>query len=137
MNLRYRRPRGSQPRRIYRKGAFWSIFFSLSIIMRAYDIEITGNFFALPSFNEHFGRPVPGHGYQIPANWQVAMSMGSLVGQIIGAYIVAWPMEKIGRRKTLALYLLLTSALVFMQVFAKNIEVLTTSMCESNPSMTP
>ncbi|EXJ67273.1 uncharacterized protein A1O5_09286 [Cladophialophora psammophila CBS 110553] len=114
--------------KIYRKGAFWSIFFSLSIIMRAYDIEITGNFFALPSFQSHFGHQVPGHGYQIPANWQVAMSMGSLVGQIIGAYIVAWPMEKIGRRKTLAVYLLFTSALVFMQVFAPNIEVLTTSM---------
>ncbi|KAH0832480.1 hypothetical protein AYO21_05163 [Fonsecaea monophora] len=114
--------------KIYRKGAFWSIFFSLSIIMRAYDIEITGNFFALPSFQRHFGHEVPGHGYQIPANWQVAMSMGSLVGQIIGAYIVAWPMERIGRRKTLAIYLLLTSALVFMQVFTPNIEVLTTSM---------
>lgn len=114
--------------KIYRKAMFWSIFVSLSIIMRAYDIEITGNFFALPSFQTHFGKEVPGHGYQIPASWQVAMSMGSLVGQVFGAYIVAFPMEKYGRKKTLAIYLVLTSMLVFMQVFAPSIEVLTTSM---------
>src|SRR5258705_236758 len=85
--------------KIYRKGAFWSMFISLSIIMRAYDIEISGNFYALPAFQQHFGFPVPGHGYQVPARWQVAISMGSLVGQVIGAYLVTFPMEKYGRKK--------------------------------------
>jgi hypothetical protein len=55
--------------KIYRKGAFWSIFISLSIIMRAYDIEIMGNFYALPAFQQHFGVFYKGHGYQIPAAW--------------------------------------------------------------------
>jgi SP family general alpha glucoside:H+ symporter-like MFS transporter len=66
--------------KIYRKGEFWSMFISVSIIMRAYDIEISGNFYALPAFQEHFGFPVAGHGYQIPARLQVAISMGLLVG---------------------------------------------------------
>ena len=55
--------------KIYRKGAFWSMFISLSIIMRAYDIEIMGNFYALPAFQQHFGTFYEGHGYQIPAAW--------------------------------------------------------------------
>lgn len=55
--------------KIYRKAAFWSMFISLSIIMRAYDIEIMGNFFALPAFQQHFGIYYEGHGYQIPASW--------------------------------------------------------------------
>jgi len=55
--------------KIYRKGAFWSMFISLSIIMRAYDIEIMGNFYALPAFQNHFGIFYEGHGYQIPAAW--------------------------------------------------------------------
>lgn len=55
--------------KIYRKGAFWSMFISLSIIMRAYDIEIMGNFYALPAFQQHFGVYYEGHGYQVPAAW--------------------------------------------------------------------
>ena len=115
--------------KLYRRGAFWSMFISLSIIMRAYDIEISGNFYALPAFQEHFGVDYGAHhgGYQIPAKWQVAMSMGSLVGQIIGAYIVAWPMERYGRKRTFAACLVLTAILTFMQFFAGSIGVLTAS----------
>ena len=115
--------------KLYRKGAFWSMFISLSIIMRAYDIEIMGNFFALPAFQQHFGIDYgPEHGgYQIPASWQVAMSMGSLVGQIIGATVVTYPMEKYGRKKTFAVCLVLTAILTFMQFFASTIGVLTAS----------
>ena len=53
--------------KVYRRGAFWSMFISLSIIMRAYDIEIMGNFYALPAFQQHLGIFYKGHGYQIPA----------------------------------------------------------------------
>ncbi|CAK7233306.1 hypothetical protein SBRCBS47491_008563 [Sporothrix bragantina] len=112
----------------YRKACLWSMLVSLSIIMRAYDIEITGNFFALPAFAEHLGEYVPGHGYQVPTQWQVAMSIGPIVGQVIGAWAAAIPMDRIGRKKTLAVYLVMTTALVFMQVFAPNREVLTASM---------
>lgn len=113
---------------IYRKGALWSMFISLSIIMRAYDIEISGNFFALPAFQQRFGVYYEGHGWQIPASWQVAMSMGSLVGQIFGSYLVTFPMERFGRKKTFAVCLCLTAALTFMQFFAGSIGVLTASM---------
>jgi SP family general alpha glucoside:H+ symporter-like MFS transporter len=112
---------------IYRKGALWSMFISLSIIMRAYDIEILGNFYALPAFQKRFGVYYEGSGWQIPAKWQVAMSMGSLVGQILGAYLVTFPMERFGRKKTFAVSLCCTAALTFMQFFAQSIEVLTAS----------
>lgn len=55
--------------KIYWRGAFWSMFISLSIIMRAYDIEIMGNFYALPAFQNHFGTYYKGVGYQVPAAW--------------------------------------------------------------------
>lgn len=113
---------------IYRKGALWSMFISLSIIMRAYDIEISGNFFALPAFQKRFGVYYEGHGWQIPAKWQVAMSMGSLVGQIIGAYLVTYPMERFGRKKTFAVCLCMTGVLTFMQFFATSIGMLSASM---------
>lgn len=112
----------------YRKAAAWSMLVSMCIIMRAYDIEITGNFYALPAFQQRFGSEVPGYGYQIPTRWQVAMSSGPIIGQVLGAWVAAVPMDRFGRKKTLAAYLLMTVALVFMQVFAPNITVLTVSM---------
>ncbi|KAJ6437469.1 general alpha-glucoside permease [Purpureocillium lavendulum] len=116
--------------KLYRKGVFWSMFISLSIIMRAYDIEISGNFFALPAFQRRYGVDYgPEHGgYQIPPQWQVAMSMGSLVGQIIGAYLVSFPMERFGRKKTLAASLVLTGILTFLQFFSPSLHVLVASM---------
>jgi SP family general alpha glucoside:H+ symporter-like MFS transporter len=53
--------------------------------------------------------------------------MGSLVGQIIGAFIVSYPMEIYGRKKTFAVCLILTGILTFMQFFASTIGVLTAS----------
>lgn len=54
--------------------------------------------------------------------------MGPIVGQVVGAWAAAIPMDMIGRKRTLAIYLVATSALVFMQVFAPNRTVLTISM---------
>lgn len=116
--------------RIYRKGVMFCVLITLSIIMRMYDIGIVNSFFALPAFRNRYGFPVPGNpaaGKQIPAPWQVALGIASLVGQVIGAMLVTWPMEWYGRRKTLAACLCMTAALTFMQVFAPSIQVLTAS----------
>jgi SP family general alpha glucoside:H+ symporter-like MFS transporter len=116
--------------RIYRKGVMFCVLITLSIIMRMYDIGIINSFFALPAFRERYGSPVVGNpavGKQIPAPWQVALGIASLVGQVIGATLVAWPMEWWGRRKALAICLCMTASLTFMQVFAPSIQVLTAS----------
>jgi SP family general alpha glucoside:H+ symporter-like MFS transporter len=113
--------------RIYRKGVMFSLLITLSIIMRMYDIGIINSFFALPAFRERYGFDVPGHGLQIPATWQVALGIASLVGQVIGAMLITYPMEWIGRKKTLVICLLMTSCLTFMQFFAPSIQVLTAS----------
>lgn len=53
--------------------------------------------------------------------------MGSLVGQIVGAFLISYPMEKFGRKNTFAVCLVLTGMLTFMQFFASTIGVLTAS----------
>lgn len=112
---------------IYWKGIIWCLVFGLAIIMRAFDIEIFGNFYALPSFQKKFGFPVKGHGYQIPASWQTAIGNGNGVGQIIGAYLVTYPMERYGRIRTMIALLVCSSILVFMQFFATSLSVLCAS----------
>ena len=113
--------------RIYRKGVMFAFLITLSIIMRMYDIGIINSFFALPAFQQRYGTLVPGHGLQIPAQWQVALGIASLVGQVIGAMLVTYPMEWIGRKKTLVISLLMTSCLTFMQFFSPSIQVLAAS----------
>ncbi|KIW65892.1 hypothetical protein PV04_08107 [Phialophora macrospora] len=113
--------------KIYWRGVVFTSIITLTIIMRVYDIVIINSFFALPAFRNKFGYDVPGSGKQIPARWQAALGNASLVGQVIGAFSVAYPMEYIGRRWTLILSLIGTAGFTFMQFFAPSIEVLTAS----------
>jgi SP family general alpha glucoside:H+ symporter-like MFS transporter len=113
--------------KIYWKGVMFSILITLSIIMRMYDIGLITSFFALPSFRNRYGIEVAGHGKQIPASWQVALGIAATAGQVIGAFLVSYPMEWIGRKRTLAICLVLTACLTFMQFFSHSIQVLTAS----------
>lgn len=113
--------------KIYWKGVMCAAIVSLTIVMRVYDIVVINSFFALPAFRNQFGVEVPGHGNQIPAQWQVALGDASLVGQVIGAFLVPFPMDWFGRRATLAGSMIVQSGLIFMQFFAPSLQVLTAS----------
>lgn len=69
---------------LYRKAAGWSIFFSLGIIMTAFDPQLLGNLYATPAFQKEFGYLFNGS-YIISAPWQTGLSMGSPIGQVVGA----------------------------------------------------
>jgi SP family general alpha glucoside:H+ symporter-like MFS transporter len=112
---------------LYWKGVMFAVIISLSIVMRIYDILVVNAFFALPAFRNRFGIEVPGHGKQIPAAWQAALGNANVVGQVIGAFLVSYPMERFGRRYTLMFSLVATSGLIFMQFYAPSLEVLTAS----------
>lgn len=86
-------------------------------VIRAFDIENLGNFYALPSFQNHSGFPVHGHGNQIPASWQTTIGDGTGIGQFIGAFAVTFPMERYDRFKVMTALLFCSAALVFMQFF--------------------
>jgi MFS transporter, SP family, general alpha glucoside:H+ symporter len=54
--------------------------------------------------------------YIVSAPWQSGLGMGNPIGQILGSLAVAWPMERYGRRWTLAACCALNAAFIFMQV---------------------
>lgn len=111
--------------RIYWKAVILTVLLTLTIIMRGYDASVANSFFGLPAFRDRFGYNVPGHGKQITASWQSALAIANTVGQVFGSIVIGWPMEWWGRRRVLAVCLLLTSAIVAMEVFAPSIQVLT------------
>ncbi|ODV95704.1 hypothetical protein PACTADRAFT_76140 [Pachysolen tannophilus NRRL Y-2460] len=108
----------------YPKEILWSCIFSLGVVMAGYDAQIISSFYALPSFQKHYGIPDGDDSYYITAAWQTALGMGSPIGQIIGTLFCAWPLEWFGRKKTYAAVNAGCIALVFMQFFAPSIQVL-------------
>jgi len=62
--------------------------------------------------------------YIISAPWQTGLSMGNPVGQVVGALAAGYPMERYGRKWTFGTCVVLTAALIFIQFFARSLEVL-------------
>ncbi|KAI1820929.1 putative maltose permease [Xylaria intraflava] len=110
--------------KLYPTAVAWSAFVSIGVIMLAFDPQIVGNMFAIPQFQQDFGMENAKGEFVIPARWQTSLSLGNPVGQIVGALFSAYPMEKYGRKWTFFACVLLTAGLVFIQFFARSLQVL-------------
>ncbi|KAK4458140.1 MFS maltose permease [Cladorrhinum samala] len=109
--------------KLYPAAIGWSAFVSLGVIMLAFDPQLLGNLYATPQFQKDFGYLFDGD-YIISAPWQTGLSMGNPVGQVIGALVAGYPMELYGRKWTFGVCVALTTALIFIQFFARSLEVL-------------
>ncbi|KAK9779253.1 putative Maltose permease [Seiridium cardinale] len=109
--------------KLYPTAVAWSAFVSIGVIMLAFDPQLLGNLYATPQFQRDFGYEYEGE-YIISAPWQTGLSMGNPIGQVVGALISAYPMDKFGRKLTFAACVVLTAGLVFIQFFARSLPVL-------------
>ncbi|WEW57889.1 hypothetical protein PRK78_003356 [Emydomyces testavorans] len=109
--------------KLYPKAAAWSLFFSLGVIMTGFDPQIMGNLYGVPKFQEDFGYLFNGK-MIISAAWQSGLSMGSPIGQVVGALAASYPMEWFGRKWTFLTCVILTAGCVFIQFFARSLAVL-------------
>lgn len=50
--------------------------------------------------------------------------MGNPIGQVVGAFAASYPMEWYGRKKTFGVCVVLTAAFIFIQFFARSLQVL-------------
>lgn len=112
-----------QAMRQYPTATFWAMFFSIAVIMSGYDGQIIFSFYALPAFQKRYGNLVDGS-YEIPAPWQTALGMGNPIGQVLGALASGYPMERFGRRWTLAVCCVWSIGFVFVQFFANSLSML-------------
>ncbi|KXL47531.1 hypothetical protein M433DRAFT_57808 [Acidomyces richmondensis BFW] len=109
--------------KLYPTAVGWSVFFSLGIIMTAFDPQLLGNLYATPAFQRDFGYMYKGK-WIISAPWQTGLSMGSPIGQVVGAFYASYPMERFGRKLTFGACVILTTGFVFIQFFARSLPVL-------------
>jgi SP family general alpha glucoside:H+ symporter-like MFS transporter len=84
--------------KLYPAAVGWSIFFSIGVVMTAFDPQLLGNLYATSAFQKDFGYLFEGN-YIISAAWQTGLGMGNPIGQVVGALAAAYPMEWYGRKK--------------------------------------
>ncbi|KAH8891572.1 sugar porter family MFS transporter [Thozetella sp. PMI_491] len=109
--------------KLYPAAIGWSAFVSLGVIMLAFDPQLLGNLFAMDKFKQDFGYNFNGE-MIISAPWQTGLSMGNPVGQVVGALLAGYPMDWWGRKKTFGACVVMTAGLIFIQFFARSLEVL-------------
>ncbi|KAK3950516.1 general substrate transporter [Pseudoneurospora amorphoporcata] len=109
--------------KLYPAAILWSAFVSMGVIMLAFDPQLLGNLYAMPQFRKDFGYLFEGD-YIISAPWQTGLSMGNPVGQVVGALIAGYPMERFGRKWTFGTCVVMTACLIFIQFFARSLQVL-------------
>lgn len=114
-----------QAMRRFPKAAFWSGVVSLCIIMDGYDGALLGGLNAFPAFQKKYGHYVKSKDtYTLDAQWQVALGMGSNVGNIIGITLNGYLTDRFGHRVVLHGGLLSLTGFIFISFFAKNVQTL-------------
>jgi SP family general alpha glucoside:H+ symporter-like MFS transporter len=110
--------------RLYPKAVAFSMILSLALVMEGYDTALLGAFYALPQFQEKYGRRLPDGSYQLTAAWQSGINNSGAVGSLFGLYISGIMHERYGYRRTLLSALVMMILCIFVQFFAKNIQTL-------------
>ncbi|KAH8674251.1 general substrate transporter [Xylariales sp. PMI_506] len=109
----------------HKMACFWSAVVSLTIIMDGYDTALLGSLQAYPSFQRQFGEEVGTTGsYQVPAPWQVALTLSNPVGNIVGIFINSALTERFGHKRSLQVTLIFLAGVIFIPFFAKSLRVI-------------
>ncbi|KAL3469081.1 general substrate transporter [Aspergillus californicus] len=98
----------------------WSCLFSLGVVMAGFDPQLVGSLIAIPQFQKDFGVQLSDGSYDIQAKWQSAFNLTSPLGAVFGSYMVGWPLDRYGRRWTMAGCCIVSAIAVAIQVSAQN-----------------
>ncbi|KAL2864140.1 general substrate transporter [Aspergillus lucknowensis] len=107
------------------KACLWCMAISLTVVMDGYDGALLGSLSAFPSFRSSFGRYVDAEsGYQLDAHWQLALGCSSPVGNIVGIYLGAYTVDRLGYKRSALLWLTWLTGCIFISFFAKHLSVI-------------
>ncbi|KAI9040204.1 uncharacterized protein KD926_008528 [Aspergillus affinis] len=92
-----------QTLRIYWRSIAW-VLYGLAVVF-GYGIDgvVASNLISIPAFRERYGKPFDSSGtvsYIISATWIAVFNGGSQATAVLGAYIVGYLAERIGRKNT-------------------------------------
>jgi MFS transporter, SP family, general alpha glucoside:H+ symporter len=111
--------------RLYPKAVGWSVLLSLAIVMEGYDTILINQFFALPEFKKHYGRPTGDRDdYELSTAWQSGLTNGATIGEILGLVLNGILAEKYGYRIVMIWSLVGVICFIFLAFFAVNVRML-------------
>jgi SP family general alpha glucoside:H+ symporter-like MFS transporter len=102
----------------------WSMLLSLSIVMVGYDNSLISNFFGYPSFQKKYGNYYPKIGYQLSAQWQIALPDSATVGIILGSQLNGFAASRYGYKVVMIVSLIAMTGLIFIPFFATSVKTL-------------
>ncbi|CAH0024693.1 unnamed protein product [Clonostachys rhizophaga] len=110
--------------KMYPHAVAWLILISSAIIMEGFDKVLITNLFVNTAFKEKYGDQQPDGSYEITANWQTALSIASMAGEVVGLTINGIVAERFGYRKTIIAAMFLVIAFIFIVFFAETLPYL-------------
>jgi MFS family permease len=87
----------------------------LTFRSRGFDAQVNGAMIAVPAFRRDFGYIFEGEPV-LPASWQTAFNIVSAVGQFFGGFLCSQVADKIGRKKSIAVGILVCTGGIIGQM---------------------
>ncbi|KAK2810585.1 hypothetical protein FQN50_002842 [Emmonsiellopsis sp. PD_5] len=96
---------------------FWALFWCMTALGWGFDTQVNGAMVGVPAFRLYYGYMYKGSAV-IPAHWLSAFNVISSVGQFFGGFLCSYIADRIGRRKSLAIGVLVVTGGIFGETFS-------------------
>ncbi|KAF8861093.1 maltose permease [Acephala macrosclerotiorum] len=96
---------------------WWAFFYAMSAVGWGFDAQVNGAMISVASFRRDFGYIYQGEPV-LPADWQTAFNIISAVGQFFGGFLCSWVADRIGRRPSLLIGVIVCSGGIFGEIFS-------------------
>ncbi|PNS17522.1 Repressible high-affinity phosphate permease [Sphaceloma murrayae] len=91
----------------------WSFFWCMCAVGWGFDTQVNGAMVSIPTFRGYYGYYLDGKAV-LGADWQAAFNVVSSAGQFFGGFACSWISDRTGRRFSLAIGVLICSAMAFV-----------------------
>lgn len=89
-----------------------------------YELGMTGNILAVPTFLSAFGQPLPTGGYEISARDQQVLNAATSVGLFIAGFTTGFISDWLGRKKVVVMACIVCIVGILIQGFCTSIDML-------------
>ncbi|OGM50899.1 hypothetical protein ABOM_000694 [Aspergillus bombycis] len=97
----------------------WSMFWCMCALGWGFDTQVNGAMVSVPAFREYYGYVYKGNPI-IPAHWLSAFNVISSVGQFFGGFLCSYLADRVGRKKSLSVGVVITTGGIFGETFSSN-----------------
>ncbi|RYP42129.1 hypothetical protein DL767_000494 [Monosporascus sp. MG133] len=96
---------------------WWCFYWAMAAVGWGFDAQINGAVLSIPSFRRDYGYIFEGEPV-LPADWQIAFNTVSSVGQFFGGFLCSWIADKIGRKNSLYIGLVVVTGGILGEIFS-------------------